>query len=239
MKSKLLLSIFSLILLFGCSTSNEDIISVVSTPEVVTPIPTVLPTLTDIDGNKYQTIKIYNQIWTKTNLNVSRYSNGDLIPQVSDSDTWSSLTTGAWCYYLNTSGYGPVYGKLYNWYAIVDPRGLAPKGYHIPSDIEWTTLTDYLGGESIAGGKMKEIGNSHWKTPNKDANNSSEFTGTPGGYRLNDGKFYSINEFGYWWSSSEYSSRYALFHRLDYYNGDLGRFNYLETIGLSVRCIKD
>jgi hypothetical protein len=102
-----------------------------------------------------QTVTIGSQVWTSTNLNVSTYRNGEVIPQVNDGEVWAKLTTGAWCYYDNDSSNGTKYGKLYNWYALNDPRGLAPKGYHIPTNAEWTALTDYLGGEAVAGIKMK------------------------------------------------------------------------------------
>ena len=140
-------------------------------------------TVSDVDGNVYQTVTICNQTWTKSNLNVSKYRNGDFIPQVTDPTAWANLTTGAWCYYNDDPANGAVYGKLYNWHAVNDPRGLAPQGWHIPSDIELTTLTNCLGGESIAGGQMKESGFAHWLSPNTDATNSSGFTGLPGGSR--------------------------------------------------------
>jgi uncharacterized protein (TIGR02145 family) len=131
----------------------------------------------------YASIKIGSQVVMKKNLNVSHYRNGDRIPQVKGPDKWAALTTGAWCWYNNDSANGAVYGKLYNWYAVNDPRGLAPEGWHIPSDAEWTTLTTFLGGEGVAGGKMKERGITHWIYPNTDATNSSGFTGLPGGVR--------------------------------------------------------
>jgi len=128
-------------------------------------------------------VQIGNQTWTLKNLDVSTYRNGDPIPQVQDNTAWANLSTGAWCYYLNNTANGTIYGKLYNWYAVNDPRGLAPNGYHIPTDAEWTTLTTYLGGSTLAGGKMKEAGSSHWLSPNTGATNSSGFKGLPGGFR--------------------------------------------------------
>ena len=104
---------------------------------------------------KAQDVTIGTQTWTSKNLDISTYRNGEVIPEVQDSAAWANLTTGAWCYYENSTAKGTIYGKLYNWYAVNDPRGLAPKGYHIPSDAEWTILTDYLGGDSIAGKQMK------------------------------------------------------------------------------------
>jgi uncharacterized protein (TIGR02145 family) len=125
----------------------------------------------DIDGNSYQVVKICNSTWMKSNLMVSKYRNGDVIPQVSDPTQWANLTTGAWCYYTNDTANGPIYGKLYNWYAVIDSRGLAPIGWHVPSDLEFTTLSNCLGGEPIAGGKMKAT--NLWDSPNTGANNSS------------------------------------------------------------------
>ena len=189
--------------------------------------------------------KIGDQIWTLTNLDVATYRNGDAIPQVQDVIAWSNLTTGAWCYYENTTTYGSIYGKLYNWYAVNDSRGLAPTGYHIPTDAEWTTLTTYLGGTSVAGGKMKESGISHWQTQNIGATNSSGFTGLPGGYRFSNGDFYGIGTNGYWWGSSEGSpglpvSPFIAWYRSLYYDdGVVVRNYYYKTYGFSVRCLRD
>jgi uncharacterized protein (TIGR02145 family) len=200
---------------------------------------TTSPTVTDIDGNTYQTVAICNQKWTKTNLNVSKYRNGDVIPQVTDATQWGSLTTGAWCYYNNDPANGVIYGKLYNWYAVIDPRGLSPIGYHIPSDAEWTTLTTCLGGDGVAGGKMKSTDTSLWGSPNTDANNSSGFTGLPGRYRFSDGRFLGINATSGWWSSSEYSTMDGWNLSLIYGNSSAIR-NYVSKLGgNSVRCVKD
>jgi uncharacterized protein (TIGR02145 family) len=114
-------------------------------------------------------------------LNVTKYRNGDLIPQVTDATQWTALTTGAWCYYNNDPAMAAIYGKLYNWDALIDGRGIAPKGYHIPTDTDWAILTTCLGGDSIAGSTMKETGNTHWANGNTDATNSRGFTGLPGG----------------------------------------------------------
>ena len=127
------------------------------------------------------------------NLDVDRYRNGDPIPKVTDPTAWVALTTGAYCYYNNDSAtYAATYGKLYNWYAVNDPRGLAPAGWHIPSDAEWATIETCLGGASVAGGEMKETGTIHWQSPNTGATNSSGFTGLPGGYRNYDVVFSDV-----------------------------------------------
>src|SRR6266487_1634854 len=124
-------------------------------------------------------IKICDQVWMLKNLDVSTYRNGDPIPKISDNAAWLALTTGAYCYYDNDSAnYAATYGKLYNWFAVNDPRGLAPAGWHVPTDAEFTTLVETcLGGWQVAGGKMKEIGTTHWASPNEGATNSSGFTG--------------------------------------------------------------
>ena len=184
-------------------------------------------------------ILIGNQTWTLENLDIATYRNGDIIPQVQDPTNWANLSTGAWCYYNNDPNLGSRYGKLYNWYAVNDPRGLAPNGYHIPTDAEWTTLTTHLGGESVAGGKMKEAGTSSWLSPNTNATNSSGFSGLPGGYRDNFGKFNYVGANGIWWSSSESNTSYAWFRYLYYVDGDVYRSYFNKHYGFSVRCLRD
>ena len=194
-----------------------------------------------------QEVTIGTQIWQTTNLNVITYRDGTPIPEVTDPTAWANLTTGAWCYYNNDQVNGAIYGKLYNWYAVAgihdtDPitpnKTLAPSGYHIPTDDEWTTITTYLGGEGVAGGKMKSTGTSLWYSPNQDATNSSGFTGLPGGYRYNN--VYPSNNVGYngfWWSSSEGSTTIALHRSLAYSNSGFGSSTNPKVHGFSVRCI--
>jgi uncharacterized protein (TIGR02145 family) len=191
----------------------------------------------DKDGNLYKTVTISTQEWTTENLIVEHYRNGDAIPQVQDEKEWKKLTTGAWCYYENNTENGKTYGKLYNWYAVDDPRGLAPEGWHVPSDAEWTALAEYLGGKDVAGGKLKAT--TLWENPNKGATDESGFTAFPGGYNEDNGKFKFIGKSGYFWTSSKSTTiaayRRALFHN----NTDLGRDTYNKRCGLSIRCIKD
>ncbi|HZV69689.1 MAG TPA: FISUMP domain-containing protein [Saprospiraceae bacterium] len=150
----------------------------------------------------YASVGICCQSWMTKNLDVTTYRNGDPIPKVTTNSAWAVLTTGAYCYYNNDSTtYAATYGKLYNWYAVNDPRGLAPEGWHIPTDFEWTTLGNCLGGNSIAGGLMKEAGTVHWTSPNTGATNLSGFTGLPAGFRDNSGFFNAISTTGVWWSS--------------------------------------
>jgi len=194
----------------------------------------------DIEQNSYNYLPIGTQTWVQQNLIVSHYRNGDIIPQVSDPTQWANLTTGAWCYYNNDSANGPIYGKLYNWYAINDSRGIAPQGTHIPSDYEWTTLSNYLGGDSVAGGKLKELGTTHWLNPNTNGNNMSGFTGLPGGYRTDIGEFLNINKYAYWLSSTESNSSSSWYRFLYYNNGNIIRDNgFNKSYGFSIRLIKD
>ena len=215
----------------GTSYGNE-ISFITASPPIITVI--------DIDGNAYQTVTICNQIWTKSNLNVSKYRNGDVIPQVTDATQFAALTTGAWCYYANNSANGRIYGKLYNWYAVNDSRGLAPIGYHIPTDAEWTTLTTCLNGPNDAGSQMKETGFSHWwPYSNPVETNSSGFTALPGGMRSDD--FILMTKQGYWWSSTQGGgSVNGAWIRIISYNNDVvqtGSVN--KASALSIRCVKD
>lgn len=195
-------------------------------------------------------VVIGTQTWTSCNLDVETYRNGDPIPQVQDPTAWSNLTTGAWCYYENNTEYGPVFGKLYNWYAVNDPRGLAPVGYHIPTDAEWTVLTNYLGGDTVAGLKMKLEGWSRrecvlpynsrlWTSPNLDATNKSGFTGLPGGSRDGNGFYSLIGDIGYWWSSTEDGPNDAWYRLLGYDDAGIYRYSNGKVIGMSVRLIKN
>jgi uncharacterized protein (TIGR02145 family) len=185
-------------------------------------------------ANDLKTIKIGSQDWTTTNLDITNYSNGDEIPQVQNDEEWPKLTTGAWCYYDNKTENGVKYGKLYNWYAVNDSRGLAPLGYHIPSDIEWATLINKLGAKS--GKKLKSL--SGWNNEG-NGNNASGFGGLPGGIRHYHGSFNSIGNNGYWWSSTEVNSALALSRYLDDYFNILNSYSVNKANGYSVRCLKD
>lgn len=188
-------------------------------------------------NTSYTSVTIGTQVWMDKNLGVSYYRNGDKIPQVTDSAKWSRLTTGAWCWYNNDSAKYAVYGKLYNWYAINDPRGLAPEGWHVSSDAEWLTTASFL--STHVGGKMKETGISHWFDPNIDATNSTGFTGLPGGYRSNTGQFCYVAYLGLWWTSTSYNSSVAWYRRMLCYSATLDRWRFQKRMGFSVRCIKD
>jgi uncharacterized protein (TIGR02145 family) len=184
-------------------------------------------------------VTIGTQVWKTKNLDVDHYRNGDPIPQVTNATEWHNLTTGAWCYYDNDPANGAIYGKLYNWYAVNDSRGLAPDGWHIPSDEEWTTLSTYLGGEGVAGSKLKEAGTSHWKSPNPDATNETGFTALPGGYRYSNGTFFTIGSSAGWWCSAEDSTTNAWCRSMDNYGSYLSSHSFGKALGQAVRCVKD
>ena len=184
-------------------------------------------------------VTICNQIWATKNLDVTTYRNGDAIPQVTDPTQWANLSTGAWCYYNNDPANGPIYGKLYNWYAVNDVRGLAPQGWHVPSDSEWVSLETCLGGANIAGGKLKEAGTQHWANPNNSATNFSSFTGLPGGYINDLNIFGGISYVGYFWTKTDSSANYATAHYLFYFDSDVSRNNFTKNHGFSVRCLRD
>ena len=201
------------------------------------------PNISDVDGNSYKTVYIGTQQWMGENLKVSKYSDGTTIPNITDNTQWENNTTGAWAYYNNDAANNVKYGKLYNWYAVSKTtngnKNVCPTDWHIPTDAEWTVLTDYLGGLSIAGGKMKEEGTANWNSPNIDAVNTSLFTGLPGGFRSYNGLYNSIGSFGNWWSSSELSTHLAWFRNLYNSNGGAYRGNSSKMSGLSVRCLRD
>ena len=195
--------------------------------------------VTDIDGNTYTVVKIHNQLWTSENLNVSHFRDGSSIPEIKTKKEWGKAGEEGrpgWCYYNDDPENGKKYGKLYNWFAVNDPRGLAPKGWHIPSDEEWTQLTDSLGGIENAGFKMKS--DSGWKN-NGNGNNHSLFNGLPGGNCGFTGEINNIGETGYWWSSTK-ASNMRIWVRILYYDKNtLGREKYYKNYGFSVRYIKD
>ncbi|MFN5215052.1 MAG: fibrobacter succinogenes major paralogous domain-containing protein, partial [Bacteroidota bacterium] len=193
-------------------------------------------TMTDQQGNVYKTIVIGTQEWMAENLKTTIYRNGDAIANVTDIN-WLNLTTGAWCFYVNNSQYDCPYGKLYNWYAVVDSRNLCPTGWHVPTDAEWTTLTSFLGGETVAGGKMKST--TGWNAPNTAATNESGFSGLPGGRRYNTNGYFLVGYNGLWWSSSESSTTSAWLRDLYYASGTAYRYGSNKQDGFSVRCLRD
>jgi uncharacterized protein (TIGR02145 family) len=198
----------------------------------------------DIDGNVYKTIKIGNQLWMAENLKVTHYRNGDEIPNRTDDDEWDSAS-GGYCNYDNDAANAEIYGHLYNWFAINDSRKLAPEGWHVPTDEEWQKLIDFLGGDAVAGGKMKSVGSLEdggdlWQGSNKSATNESGFTALPGGYRYNHGDFDGIGDMSYFWSATESNAgnawyRYLYYGKSNVYRDDSG----WKQAGYGVRCVRD
>lgn len=192
----------------------------------------------DDDDNAYPTLTIGSQTWMAENLRVTHYSNGDSIPNVTDSSAWAALTSGAYCWYANDQATNAKYGTLYNWFAVNDSRGLCPMGWHVPTNTEWTALTSYLGGFSVAGGKMKSV-SALWNSPNTDATNNIGFSALPGGVRNLSGSFSLLGDFGYWWSSTQYNSWGAWSRSVDCFIANLTPGNLGKKMGLSIRCLKD
>ena len=195
--------------------------------------------MTDQQGNVYKTIVIGTQEWMAENLKTTVYRNGNAIDNIIENYQWLDLTTGAWASYNNDNQYDCPYGKLYNWFAVADPRYLCPTDWHVPTDGEWTALTDYIGGAAVAGGKMKTTGLQYWISPNTDATNESGFSGLPGGYRSSSGDFYNVGNGGYWWSSSEYDASRAWYRFLTYNYDNAYQDRNDNGVGFSVRCLRD
>jgi uncharacterized protein (TIGR02145 family) len=216
----------------GTAYGNE-----ISFKTTSTGLPTT-PSITDIDGNTYSLILIGAQVWMGENLKVSRYNNGQAILAVTDDNTWSTLSSGANCSYNNDQTNVSIYGKLYNWYAVVDSRKLCPVGSHVPSKLEWDALIGYVGGIN-SGGKLKESGLAHWISPNTDADNSSGFSGLPAGGRQSfGGKFAVLGSWGIWYTSTEDANRvYTI--SLSSNSGTVNQSYSDKKEGFSVRCIKD
>jgi uncharacterized protein (TIGR02145 family) len=188
-------------------------------------------------GAEFETIQIGDQIWMAENLNVDHYRNGDLILEVKGASEWRSLTNGAWCYYNSASEGDASYGKLYNWYTVVDDRGLCPPGWHVPSDKDWKILEKFLGDHNQPGGHLKSsLG---WKYPNTEGRNIAGFSAMPGGYRFGNGIYYDLGSYGYWWTNSSFGSNNAWTRKLEYNTSDIIRSYQMKEMGFNVRCIKD
>ncbi|MEI6695381.1 MAG: FISUMP domain-containing protein [Bacteroidota bacterium] len=212
---------------------------------IITNIPTTSKTITfnftacsDLDNNYYSTVLIGTQIWMAENLKTTHYNNGDSIPNVTGNAAWLSIETGKYCNYNNTPANSTTYGRLYNWYA-VNTGNLCPTGWHEPTNTEWTALTTYLGGESMAGGKLKEVSFVHWNSPNTSATNETGFTALPGGFRSSNGAYNYLGDYGYWWSYTEYFSTTAWYRYMLSNNSNAYSLNENKADGFSVRCIKD
>lgn len=197
-------------------------------------------TVTDIDGNVYQTVTIGKQVWMVENLRVTHYRDGSEIPNITREKKWSRLKKGAYCWYDNDpKNYKDTYGAMYNFQAVIDPRGLCPAGWHVPTKSDWEALEEYLGGRNAAGGKMKEAGSGHWNKPNVGATNESGFLGLPGGGRARLGWFGDAGEYATWWSSTAYDSKFAWHWGLSRGNASVRANPGHMASGFYVRCIKD
>jgi uncharacterized protein (TIGR02145 family) len=198
-------------------------------------------TVTDLDGNAYEVVKIGTQEWLVGNLKTTKYRNGDSIPEVTVKDEWFALTTGAWCYFNNDPALGAIYGKLYPWYAVNDPRGLAPAEWHVATTNDWLTLINALGGDIVAGGKLKQAGIAHWLSPNTDATSETGFTALPGSYRGYAGAFDfgHLGFWGSWWAATDFDEFSAWCYTMFNDNGEVGSFADRKGKGFSVRCVRD
>ena len=218
-----------------------------STSREVTVTGPVTGTVTDIDGNVYDTRKIGNQWWMTENLKVTRYGNGDSIPNVTIASEWENLTTGAYCSFANDTTYVSSYGRLYNWYALIDIRNIAPLGWRVPTDDDWKELEMYLGMSQAdtdkedqyrgnIGGKLKAT--SGWNGGGNGTNESG-FKALPAGYRYTDGTFLRIGDYAYFWCATEYDNGYAWDRYLDSFGSGVGRYNEPKQCGFSVRLVME
>jgi uncharacterized protein (TIGR02145 family) len=196
----------------------------------------------DVDGNSYKTVIIGTQTWMAENLRVTKFNDGTPIPLAIDKSAWVNADVPARCYYDNNIS-NAKYGALYNWSVIgvynVNSKNVCPTGWHVSRDIDWSDLVNYLGGEEVAGGKLKEAGMTNWEAPNTDASNSSLFTALPGGLRTTDGDFYWIKNRGYWWTATEQNAPDARYRYIKFDSGMINwSFDY-KRMGMSIRCVKD
>ncbi|MCX6255325.1 MAG: fibronectin type III domain-containing protein [Bacteroidia bacterium] len=203
----------------------------------------------DIDGNVYNIVTIGSQVWMNENLKTTKYNDGTAIPNEISAASWAASNSGAYCDYSNTPANSTTYGRLYNWYAVDNNastklasnggKNVCPTSWHVPTDAEWTTLTTYLGGESVAGGKLKETGNTHWYLPNTSATNETGFTALAGGSRGSSGGYGGLMNTGYWWSSTENTTAFAWLRAMYFDYSSVGSSVADKQIGLSVRCLRD
>lgn len=195
--------------------------------------------VTDADGNVYTLVTIGSQVWMAQNLKTTRFRNGDPIPRISQDSEWQKTGEGAFCFYNNERKSGKTYGNLYNWHAVSDSRGICPPGWHVPSDEEWQVLSDFLGGDKVAGDKMKETGIRHWAEPNDGASNVSGFTALPAGGRDEFGQFI-VDKYGcHWWSSTVSGTVDVRVRSIYFGYGSIMTDEYHPNSGFSVRCLKD
>lgn len=207
----------------------------------------VYGSVTDIDGNVYQTVKIGNQEWMAENLKVTHYRNGDAIPNLTDGNDWNDAgdnNIGAYCSYENNQTNATTYGYLYNWYAATDSRNIAPDGWHVPTKAEWEQLESFLmdGNVDNGGIKLKEEGTAHWQANSStQGTNSTGFTALPGGERVNfaGAAFSDLGKYGYWWTTTSFGTTTATGVSLLYHNSGIGYTGVSTRRGYSIRCVKD
>lgn len=200
--------------------------------------------ISDIDGNTYKTVYIGRQQWMAENLKTSKFNDGTLIPTISTDNTkWKSDTSGAWCNYNNDVINNSKYGKLYSWEVVnklnTMNKQVCPNGWHVPTNLDWSYLINYLGGYQLAGGKMKEVGTLNWTSPNAAATNTSLFSALPSGKRNSDATFTALNTGTSFWTSSEEDLFKAFYKSLGYNNGLIFESSASKKSGYSIRCIKD
>ena len=220
MKYIFVLTFFSMLIISSCSDE------------------TTAPT-DDTPKDTIPTVTIGSQVWMAKNLEIAKFRNGEAISEAKTDSAWFAAAEAkkpVWCYYEFNSSNGAKYGKLYNWYAVSDTRGLAPEGFHIPTDVEWTRLINQLTGDMVAGSKLKS--KTDWFN-NGNGTNSSGFTALPAGYITESGLFFGLSELGCWWSSTEDGTADAWSRDISHENSQVRRYNAPKTEGLSVRCIKD
>lgn len=197
--------------------------------------------MADIDGNAYKTIKIGEQTWMAENLRTTHYRNGDLISNITSNSQWVNLQTEAYSAYNNTEDLDELatFGLLYNWYAVSDPRNLAPEGWRVATQADWDALISELGGVNVAGSKLKEAGNTHWN-PGSSGNNSSGFTALPSGRRqYTDGTFINLNFNGFWWANTANGADFSFYYQLNFDSNTIIAANFLRSAGYAVRCVKE
>lgn len=222
----LLVSTLMLIITSGCKKNEED---------------NDLSGVKDIDGNTYKIVTIGTQVWFGENLRTTKYNDGTAIPLVIDPVDWDELNSPAYCWRDNDIANKSTYGALYNWYAVHTGK-LCPTGWHVSTDVEWTTLVDFVGGEAVAGGKLKSTRTSpdahpRWDSPNTGATDEYKFTALPGGGRSSGGEFYT--DYGTWWSDTEWTSTGAYLRDMHADRSDVFRGGSNKENGFAVRCIKD
>jgi uncharacterized protein (TIGR02145 family) len=254
MKALKIIGVFALALMSNAVMGQSDSVYVIHGDSVVNVYPTTYVdsiifyrpvktntsanTVTDINGNSYKTVTIGTQVWMAENLKVSKYNDGSAIPNVTDNSQWSALTTGAWSNYNNNSQNDNTYGKLYNWHT-VNTGKLCPTGWHVPTDAEWTVLTDYLAANGHSGTEGKALKSTTGWNSNGNGTDNYGWNGLPGGYRYGNGSFDYIGYSGNWWSSSQLSTGSAWARGLYYSFDYVGRYYGSKKYGFSVRCLRD